>query len=92
MMRNDPCHRFAFGFTMENTTTMMWFCCRTAVVVSEPFDLFDVSAFRLVISVSYVRQDRDTVIRTFASLAFASNKDLGYDPTISRVLVDDEPQ
>jgi hypothetical protein len=39
------------------------------------------------------RQHRDTVIRTFASFAFASNQDLGYDPTITRVLVDDhQPQ
>jgi hypothetical protein len=51
-----------------------------------------VSALCLVISESHVRQDRDTVIRTFASFAFASIKDLGYDPTITRVLVDNQPQ
>ena len=92
MMRNDPCRRFAFGITIENTTTRLWFCCRTAVLVSKPFDLFNVSALCLGISTSYVRQDRDSVIRTFASLAFGSNEYLGYDPTITRVLVDDQPQ
>jgi len=92
MMRNDPCRRFAFGITIENTTTRIWFCCRTVVLVSKAFDLFDVSALCLAISASHVRQDRDTIIRTFASFAFASREDLGYDPTITRTLADGQPQ
>jgi hypothetical protein len=53
MMRNDPCRRFAFGITIENTTMRIWFCCRSVVLVSKAFDFFNVSAFHFVISAPY---------------------------------------
>ena len=43
-MRDDPCRRATFGMTIENTTTRLWFCCRSSVVVSEPFDFPSVCA------------------------------------------------
>ena len=46
LMWDDPCHRRAtFGMTIENTMTRLWFCCRSSVVVSEPFDFLSVRAF-----------------------------------------------
>ena len=46
-MRDDPCCRAMFGMTIENTTTRLWFCCRSSIVVSEPFDFFSVRALIL---------------------------------------------
>ena len=37
-MRDSERHRASFGMTIENVTTRVWFCCRSAVVVSEAFD------------------------------------------------------
>jgi hypothetical protein len=41
-MRDDPRRRATFGMTIENSTTRIWFCCRSSVVVSEPFDFIAV--------------------------------------------------
>lgn len=43
VMRSDPRRRFTFGITAENTTMRIWYCSRTAVVVTQPFDYFEVS-------------------------------------------------
>jgi hypothetical protein len=41
-MQDDLRHRASFGMTIENCMTRVWFCCRSLVVVSEPFDFIDV--------------------------------------------------
>jgi hypothetical protein len=42
VMRDDPCHRATFGMTIENTKIRVWFCCRSAVIVSEAFNFIAV--------------------------------------------------
>ena len=44
-MRDDPRRRATFGMTIENSTTRVWFCCRSSIVVSEAFDFIDVGFF-----------------------------------------------
>src|ERR1700691_1211453 len=43
VMRSDVCRRFTFGFTIEDADMRIWFCCRSMVVVTEPFNLITVS-------------------------------------------------
>ena len=42
MMNVDRRRRFAFGTTIENTDTGIWFCCRQIVFVTHPFDFMKV--------------------------------------------------
>jgi hypothetical protein len=44
-MQEDPRRRATFGMTIENSTTRVWFCCRSSVIVSEAFDFIDVRPF-----------------------------------------------
>ena len=43
MMHVDCRRRFAFGTTIENTDTRIWFCCREIVFVSHRFDFMKVN-------------------------------------------------
>ncbi|THH04287.1 hypothetical protein EW145_g5639 [Phellinidium pouzarii] len=67
MMTIDPCRRFVFGITIENTKMRLWFSCRATILVSKSFNFIT---------------DHTTLTRVFLSLAFASKADLGWDPTI----------
>lgn len=42
-LRDDPCRRFTFGFTIENRSMRIWFCSRAEILVSRPFDFITVS-------------------------------------------------
>ena len=42
MMNIDRRRRFAFGVTIENTNTRIWFCCRQIVFVTHCFDFMKV--------------------------------------------------
>lgn len=46
-LRDDPCRRFTFGFTIESCIMRIWFCSRAEILVSEPFDFITVSSFIL---------------------------------------------
>ena len=43
IMHVDCRRRFAFGATIENTDTRIWFCCRQTVFVTQPFDFMKVN-------------------------------------------------
>ena len=43
MMNVDRRRRFAFGVTVENTDTRIWFCCRQIVFVTHRFDFMKVN-------------------------------------------------
>jgi hypothetical protein len=43
MMNVDRRRRFAFGVTIENTDTRIWFCCRQIVFVTRRFDFMKVN-------------------------------------------------
>ncbi|KAF8811240.1 hypothetical protein BYT27DRAFT_7184620 [Phlegmacium glaucopus] len=67
MMNVDRRRRFAFGVTIENTDTRIWFCCRQIVFVTHRFDFMKEPA---------------KLIRLITSLAYADVVKLGYDPTM----------
>ncbi|KAF8585411.1 hypothetical protein K439DRAFT_1343467, partial [Ramaria rubella] len=77
IMRSDPCRRFTFGFTVENTQMRIWFACRSRVFVTAPFNFI---------------LDHDTAIRFFIACAYATEAELGWDPTVERIYVDGTPQ
>ncbi|KAL5479078.1 hypothetical protein ACEPAI_2366 [Sanghuangporus weigelae] len=66
-MTLDPCRRFTFGITIENTEMRLWFCSRATPVVSQTFDF---------------TTDVKLLTRVFLSFAFASKEQLGWDPTM----------
>ena len=43
MMNVDHRRRFAFGVTIENTDTRIWFCCRQIVFITDCFDFMKVN-------------------------------------------------
>jgi hypothetical protein len=45
VMEDDARRRASFGITIENSTTRVWFCCRSAIFVSEAFDFINVRLF-----------------------------------------------
>ncbi|KAI0054374.1 hypothetical protein BV25DRAFT_1778958, partial [Artomyces pyxidatus] len=71
--RTDPCRRFVIGMTVENTSVRIWFCCRAAVLVSRAID------FNLHFSY---------FVRFIASLTFASEAEIGWDPTVERTALE----
>ncbi|KAF8845353.1 hypothetical protein BDN67DRAFT_941205 [Paxillus ammoniavirescens] len=73
IMREDPCRRFAFGITIENTRLRLWLSNRALLVVTEPI---------------HFHEDIDGVISLFCALGSASatggKEGLGWDPTVRR--------
>jgi hypothetical protein len=41
-MREDPCRRFAFGITIEDTQLRLWLSNRAFLAVTEPINCFEV--------------------------------------------------
>ncbi|KIY44241.1 hypothetical protein FISHEDRAFT_30681, partial [Fistulina hepatica ATCC 64428] len=68
-MGNDPCRRFTFSVTIENTQMRIWYYSRSHSVVSEAFNFVE---------------DTRSFIRFVLAFAFASPAALGYDPTVRR--------
>ncbi|KAG1809747.1 uncharacterized protein HD556DRAFT_1280479, partial [Suillus plorans] len=81
IMREDPCRRFAFGITIEDTQLRLWLSNRGFLAVTEPIDCFE---------------DIDRVISLFHALGSASAstslKGLGWDPTVERIHVGEKTQ
>ncbi|KAJ3559366.1 hypothetical protein NM688_g392 [Phlebia brevispora] len=66
-MRRDPCRRFTFGFTIENTNMKLWFCDRAQLLCSTPFNFI---------------LDRKYLVHFCLSIAYAEPQQLGWDPTM----------
>ncbi|KAF7797922.1 hypothetical protein EIP86_009129 [Pleurotus ostreatoroseus] len=66
-MQNDPRRRFLHSFTIENKRMRLWFCDRTRILVSEPFE--------------FITNHRP-LVRFILSVAYASAEDIGLDPTM----------
>ena len=47
-LRDDPCRRFTFGFTIEDHTMRIWFASRADILVSAPFDFMSVCLLNFV--------------------------------------------
>ncbi|KAI0701055.1 hypothetical protein BC835DRAFT_295958 [Cytidiella melzeri] len=67
IMREDPRRRFVVGYTIENTSMRLWFCSRTDIFVTEPFNFIE---------------DHGTLSHFFLSLMYARSHELGYDTTM----------
>ncbi|KIY44230.1 hypothetical protein FISHEDRAFT_52503, partial [Fistulina hepatica ATCC 64428] len=76
-MGNDPCRRFTFSVTIENTQIRIWCYSRSHTVVSEPFSFIELQIFPPL-------QDTKSFNRFVLAFAFASPAALGYDPTVRR--------
>ncbi|KAG1771899.1 hypothetical protein EV702DRAFT_1033892 [Suillus placidus] len=74
IMREDPCRRFAFGLTIEDTQLRLWLSNRAFVAVTKPINF---------------SENIDGVISLFYALGSASvsatMKGLGWDPTVERI-------
>ncbi|KAJ3558270.1 hypothetical protein NM688_g1023 [Phlebia brevispora] len=66
-MAGDPRRRFVFSFTIENVKMRLWFCDRSQILVSEPFNFIT---------------DHITVIHFFSALLNAGPADIGLDTTM----------
>ncbi|EGN91666.1 hypothetical protein SERLA73DRAFT_80231 [Serpula lacrymans var. lacrymans S7.3] len=75
MMREDPCRRFAYGITIENTNLRLWLSNRAFLAVTEPIDFLS---------------DFDNVISLFYSFGSVTDVGLGWDPTIERISIRDK--
>ncbi|XP_006455458.1 hypothetical protein AGABI2DRAFT_75672, partial [Agaricus bisporus var. bisporus H97] len=73
IFNNDPRRTWMYGFTIENTMMSIWYFSRSHTVVSESFDF---------------TKDIKSFIHVFLSLMYATRVEIGYDPTVHRVLDD----
>lgn len=88
VMTYDPCRRFTFGLTIENTDTRLWFCFRSAIIVREQMDFNQVRfAFRDSLTELTYFQNPLILIFIFLTFTFASKSDLEWDDTMTSVLV-----
>jgi len=73
----------------------LWFTCRSVTMVSEPFDFIKVN-LPLLLSIADIlgmhEQDTSQLIHFFCSVAFADDHELGWDPSIRRILVANHAQ
>ncbi|KAJ3558272.1 hypothetical protein NM688_g1021 [Phlebia brevispora] len=67
-MQKDARRRFMHAFTINNFSMRLWFCDRTQILVSEPFDFIT---------------DHCPVVHFFLSAMYASPSELGLDPTVT---------
>ncbi|KAF8501187.1 hypothetical protein JB92DRAFT_882570 [Gautieria morchelliformis] len=70
IMRKDPCRRFTYGLTIENTQTRIWFACRSTVYVTKSFNFIE---------------EHEKFIHFALSFCFATEIQMGWDPTIERL-------
>lgn len=43
LLRDDPLRLHVYGFTIEKTTVRLWYCDRSQILASDPFDFSVVS-------------------------------------------------
>ncbi|EKM54135.1 uncharacterized protein PHACADRAFT_209951 [Phanerochaete carnosa HHB-10118-sp] len=70
IMREDPRRRFVYGFTIEDVNMRLWFCSRSDVIVSKPFDFM---------------KNHVATMNFILSICYASYAQLGWDETITFV-------
>ncbi|KAK7684955.1 hypothetical protein QCA50_011790 [Cerrena zonata] len=73
ILHNDPCRRHTFGVTIEDKRTRVWYFSRSLAMVSESFD--------------FITENRNRFIHLLVSLAFATDVEIGFDPSVKRRLV-----
>ncbi|KAJ6477383.1 hypothetical protein C8R47DRAFT_1323353 [Mycena vitilis] len=68
LMCNDPRRCYVMGFAIEHDQMRLWYFCRSHICVSEAFDF---------------REEPKPFIRFLLTILFATQTELGYDPTIT---------
>ncbi|EKM61534.1 uncharacterized protein PHACADRAFT_180644 [Phanerochaete carnosa HHB-10118-sp] len=70
IMRDDPLRRAAYGFTIENTSTRLWYCNHSQAIASITFKFF---------------KDPIFIVRFFLAALYADKTAFRWDPTITRI-------
>ncbi|KAF7799146.1 hypothetical protein EIP86_010377 [Pleurotus ostreatoroseus] len=66
-MRHDPRRRFVIGFTIINCDMRLWYCDRSQLLASQPFNFIS---------------DHITVVHFFLSVLYAQPHELGWDTSM----------
>ncbi|KAF5334540.1 hypothetical protein D9611_013803 [Ephemerocybe angulata] len=69
VMYNDPRRIFSFGITIEGTSVRLWHFDRSRICVSKEFDC---------------EKEPYALVRVLLFLSFASQQQLGFDPTVMK--------
>ncbi|KAF6763698.1 hypothetical protein DFP72DRAFT_955852 [Ephemerocybe angulata] len=69
VMYNDPRRIFSFGITIEKTSVRLWHFNRSRICVSKEFDC---------------EKEPYALVRVLLFLSFASQQQLGFDPTVMK--------
>ncbi|KAJ8083327.1 hypothetical protein PM082_009199 [Marasmius tenuissimus] len=75
MMSSDPRRRFRFGITIEDTNMRLWYFSRALNYVTHSFNFIT---------------NPKPFIQFLLATSFATQEELGYDPTVLRINVDGE--
>ncbi|KAJ3561933.1 hypothetical protein NP233_g9889 [Leucocoprinus birnbaumii] len=75
IMHDDPRRMFTYGITIEDQQMSLWYFDRSHSVKSDPFDF---------------TQDFKTFVRVFVSFLWATEHEIGFDPTVHRVKLGEE--
>lgn len=91
MMFADPRRRFRFAVTIEDTDMRLWYLSRAICFVSKAFNFITVRIMllhprRSTVDVQNL-QDQQPFVHFLISTSFATQAQMGYDPTTKRVLV-----
>ncbi|KAJ3575704.1 hypothetical protein NP233_g913 [Leucocoprinus birnbaumii] len=71
VINNDPCRMWMYGIKIEDEQMSIWYFSRSHSVKSVPFDF---------------TRDFKTFVHVFVSLLFATQAEMGFDPTVWRVV------
>ncbi|TCD60211.1 hypothetical protein EIP91_010547 [Steccherinum ochraceum] len=75
MMFNDPSRRFRYSVSIEDTDVRFWFLSRSICFATKIFNLATTP---------------EPLIHFLMAVSFASRAELGYDPTVKRVAINNE--
>lgn len=71
IMNDDPCRMWMYGVTIEDEKMSTWYFSRSHSVKSDDFDF---------------REDPETFVHLFLLFLFAEKDEIGFDPTVHRVI------
>ncbi|KAG9219803.1 hypothetical protein CCMSSC00406_0008180 [Pleurotus cornucopiae] len=85
---NDSCRRYVYAMTLEGKQLRMWYFCRSHIAIALPFNIHKVSHFRVLsaIIVDDIFKAQDDFILLLLFLVSATKEELGFDPTVVRVI------
>jgi hypothetical protein len=86
IMTIDARRRFVFGITFKSASLRLWYVNRSMLVRSKPLDTIKVVSTPFIGLPSLIRvQDKERCLRVLLSFAFASDVDMGLDPSVELV-------